>query len=229
MLLYRRLAFGRLANFHVLDTRQYRTDQPQGDGVKRASPVLLEPKGTILGDRQREWLFDGLTRSSAGWNVLAQQVPVARVDRAPGPDVAISMDKWSGYEFERRRLLAHLRDKKIANPVVITGDVHANWANEIPADPDRADAPSVATEFVGTSITSNGDGREKPAYLDSLLAENPGVKFHNEERGYVRCEVTPKSWRTDFRTVPYVTRRGAALTTRATFVVEAGRARLNRA
>jgi alkaline phosphatase D len=229
MLLYRRLAFGRLANFHVLDTRQYRTDQPQGDGVKPASPVLLEPKGTILGDRQREWLFDGLTRSSAGWNVLAQQVPVARVDRALGPDVAISMDKWSGYEFERRRLLAHLRDKKIANPVVITGDVHANWANEIPADPDRADAPSVATEFVGTSITSNGDGREKPAYLDSLLAENPGVKFHNEERGYVRCEVTPKSWRTDFRTVPYVTRRGAALTTRATFVVEAGRAQLNRA
>ena len=229
MLLYRRLAFGRLANFHVLDTRQYRTDQPQGDGLKPDSPVLLDPRGTIMGDRQREWLFAGLDRSTSAWNVLAQQVPVARVDRAPGPEVAISMDKWSGYEFERRRLLAHLRDKKIANPVVITGDVHANWANEIPADPDRADAPSVATEFVGTSITSNGDGQEKPAYLESLLAENPGVKFHNEERGYVRCEVTSKRWRTDFRTVPYVTRRGAALTTRATFVVEAGRPQLNRA
>ena len=55
------------------------------------------------------------------------------------------------------------------------------------------------------------------------------MKFHNEERGYVRCEVTSKRWRTDFRTVPYVTRRGAALTTRATFVVEAGRPQLNRA
>jgi alkaline phosphatase D len=229
MLLYRRLAFGRLANFHVLDTRQYRTDQPQGDGLRPASPVLLDPRGTILGDRQRTWLFDGLARSTTAWNALAQQVPVARIDRAPGPEVAISMDKWSGYEFERRRLLAHLRDQKIANPVVLTGDVHANWANEIPADPDRADAPSVATEFVGTSISSTGDGREKPAYHDTVLAENPGVKFHNDERGYVRCEVTAKTWKTDFRTVPYVTRRGAPVNTRATFVVEAGRPQLNRA
>ncbi|HEY1110375.1 MAG TPA: hypothetical protein VGE76_17120, partial [Opitutaceae bacterium] len=69
----------------------------------------------------------------------------------------------------------------------------------------------------------------KPGYLESLLSENPSVKFHNAERGYVRCEVTPKQWRTDFRTVPYVTKRNAPLATRATFVVEAGRAALNRA
>jgi alkaline phosphatase D len=55
------------------------------------------------------------------------------------------------------------------------------------------------------------------------------VKFHNDERGYVSCEVTPQAWRTDFRTVPYVSPRGAALKTRASFVVEAGRAQLNRA
>ncbi len=229
MLLYRRLAFGRLADFHVLDTRQYRTDQPQGDGVKPASPVLLDPNGTILGERQREWLFAGLEKSPAAWNALAQQVPVARVDRAAGPAVEVSMDKWSGYEFERRRLLAHLRDRRIANPVVLTGDVHANWANEIPADPERPDAPSVATEFVGTSISSNGDGTAEPAYTAAIMAENPGVKFHNAERGYVRCEVTPRQWRTDFRTVAYVTRPGAPLQTRATFVVESGRPQLRRA
>jgi alkaline phosphatase D len=60
----------------------------------------------------------------------------------------------------------------------------------------------VATEFVGTSITSTGDGPDKPKYLDALYAENPGVKFHNTERGYVRCEITPKKWQTDFRTSP---------------------------
>ncbi|MSU25337.1 MAG: alkaline phosphatase [Opitutus sp.] len=228
MLLYRRLAFGRLANFHVLDTRQYRSDQFEPI-LQPPHPKHLDPQRTIMGDRQREWLFDGLDRSSAAWNVLAQQVPVARIDRTAGPVVGLSMDKWSGYEFERRRLLAHLRDKKIANPVVLTGDVHHNWANEIPADPDRPDAPAVATEFIGTSITSTGDGVDKPAYHDAAIAENPGVKFHNTERGYVRCEVTPKGWRTDFRTVPYVTRRGAPLNTRATFVVEAGRPQLNRA
>ena len=229
MLLYRRLGFGRLATFHVLDTRQYRTDQPQGDGLKPMSPVLLDPAGTILGDRQRDWLCDGLGRSRAGWNVLAQQVMMARVDRARGPEVLTSMDKWSGYEFERRRVLRDLRDRKIANPVVITGDIHQNWANELTADPDRPDEPVVATEFVGTSITSGGDGADTPAGTDTLYAENPGVKYFNSERGYVRCEVTPKSWRTEFKTVPFVTRPGAALRTRATFLVESGRPQLQRA
>jgi alkaline phosphatase D len=228
LLLYRRLEFGRLASFHVLDTRQYRTDQPQGDGVKPLHPVLLDPRGTILGAQQREWLFHGLAQSAATWNALAQQVPLARIDRAPGPGVQVSMDKWSGYEFERRRLLAHWRDRKVRNPVVLTGDVHANWANEIGVDPERPDAPPIATEFVGTSIASGGDGVDRPKYLEALIAENPFVKFHNEERGYVRCEITPQAWRTDFRTVPYITRRGAPRQTRASFVVESGRPVLNR-
>jgi alkaline phosphatase D len=229
MLLYRRVTFGQLASFHVLDTRQYRTDQPLGDGTKPPNPALLDPKGTILGERQRTWLFDGLVHSKAVWNALAQQVMVARLDRTPGPDVGLLMDKWSGYEYERRRLLRHLQERGISNPVVLTGDVHHNWANELPGDPERPDAPSVGTEFVGTSITSTGDGEDKPRYLDALLAENPFVKYHNTERGYVQCELTPKSWRTDFRTVPFVTRPGAPLQTRATFVVESGRPRLNRA
>lgn len=228
MLLYRRLTFGRLASFHVLDTRQYRSDQPQGDGTKPPGPALLDPKGTMMGERQRNWLFDGLDRSPTVWNALAQQVMFAAVDRTPGPKVGLSMDKWSGYEFERRRLLAHLRDHKIGNPVVLAGDIHSNWANELVADPERPDSPSVATEFVGTSITSGGDGADKPGNLKALLAENPAVKFHNNERGYVRCEVSPTAWRTDFRTVPYVTRRGAPVVTRATYVVETGQPRLNR-
>lgn len=228
MLLYRRLEFGRLASFNVLDTRQYRTDQPQGDGVKPPSPALLDPEGTLMGARQREWLFDGLERSAATWNVLAQQIMMARVDFAAGPEIAHSMDKWPGYEFERRQVLRHFHERKIANPVVLTGDIHSNWANELIADFDDLDSRSVATEFVGTSITSAGDGVDRPAGLDGLLAENPFVKFHNRERGYVRCEVTPREWRTDYRTVPYVTRRGAPLNTRASFVVESGQPRLNR-
>ncbi len=228
MLLYRNLAFGRLASFHVLDTRQYRTDQPQNDGLKAPSPVLLDPKGTLMGDRQRSWLFDGLEHSPAIWNTLAQQIMVGRVDRVAGPQVGISMDQWPGYEFERRRLLNHFREKRISNPVILAGDIHTNWANELTANPDQPDAPNVATEFVGTSITSGGDGVEKPAHLGTLLSENSFVKFHNNERGYVCCELTQKTWRTEFRTVPYVTRRSAPLSTRATFVVESGRPQLNR-
>lgn len=229
MLLYRRIEYGRLASFHVLDTRQYRTDQPEGDGTKPPSPVLLDPHGTIMGDRQRQWLFDGLEHSAVAWNVVAQQVLMARVDLKPGPEVGYSMDKWTGYEYERRRLIRHFHDRRIVNPVVLSGDFHRNFANNLIADFDDLDSQSVATEFVGTSITSDGDGEDRPKRTEALLRENPFVKFFNGERGYVRCEVTSKVWRADFRTVPYVSRRGAPLVTRASFVVESGRPELQRA
>lgn len=223
MLLYRRLEFGRLASFHVLDTRQYRTVQPQGGGLKPDNPVLLDPKGTLMGERQRAWLREGLSRSRGAWNVLAQQILFARVDQSPGPDTVYSMDKWSGYEHERRGLLRHFREAKVRNPVVLSGDIHCNWANELIADFDDPQSKPVATEFVGTSITSDGDGGLKTAKSDGILAENPFVKFFNNERGYVRCDVTPEGWRTDYRTVPYVTRPGAPIQTRASFHLETGR------
>ena len=229
LLLYRRLNYGRLASFNVLDTRQYRSDQPQGDGRKPASDVLMDPKGTLLGTKQREWLSAGLERSAATWNILAQQVMVARVDVKAGAGVEHSMDQWPGYEFERRRVLRHFHEKKIRNPVVLTGDIHTHWANELIADFDRLDSQSVGVEFVGTSISSGGDGSPVPRGREETIGENPFVKFLNGERGYVSCEVTPKEWRTHYRTLPYVTRRGAPLQTPASFVVEDGRPKLQKA
>lgn len=227
-LLYRRLEYGRLASFHVLDTRQYRTDQPQGDGMKPDGPILLDPAGTLMGTRQREWFFDGLVRSPAAWNVIAQQVMMAKVDTKPGPGVLLSMDKWPGYEFERRQVLRHLHDHQIRNPVVISGDIHSNWANDLIADFDELDSQVIAPEFAGTSMSSDGDGAENPKWQGPMLAENPFVKWHNSERGYVRCTLTPETWTTAFCTVPYVSRPGAPLNTRATFLVESGRPGLNR-
>ncbi|MEX2112168.1 MAG: alkaline phosphatase D family protein [Pirellulales bacterium] len=229
MPLYRRVSFGRLADFHVLDTRQYRTDQPCGDGGKAPCEASYDAAGTILGDAQRAWLFDGLSASPAQWNVLAQQVMMARVDFREGDEVAHSMDQWPGYEADRRRVLTHLHEHKVKNPVVLTGDIHSNWANELPVDFDNLDGSSVAVEFVGTSISSSGDGSQESERQSSLLSENPFVKFHNRERGYVLCEVTPDNWRSDYRTVEYVSRKGAPLNTRASFVVEAGKSKLERA
>lgn len=228
MLLYRTISFGNLASFQVLDTRQYRTDQPNGDGNKFQNPEALSENATILGREQREWLFRNLTTSPAKWNAMAQQVMIARVDRLPGEKAGYSMDQWPGYEFERRQLLKFLHDNKVANPVALAGDIHSNWANELIADFDNLESRSVATEFVGTSISSGGDGRAEPKGVSETLAENPFVKFHNAERGYVSCEITPKTWRTDYRTLEYVTRPGSPLLTRASFVVEDGRPVLNR-
>jgi alkaline phosphatase D len=214
----------------VLDTRQYRTDQPQGDGSSRRAPSLLDPQRTILGERQREWLFDGLAQSPPRGTRSRSKSRLARIDRTPGPEIGLSMDKWAGYEFERRRLLATFASAR--SP---TRRHHRRRALQLgqrtPARSRRPGRASAASEFVGTSITSGGDGVDRPLKYArrNFVAENPFVKFFNEERGYVSCEITPQAWRTDFRTVPYVTRRGAPLQTRASFVVEAGRAQLNRA
>jgi alkaline phosphatase D len=220
--LYRKTSFGRLAEFFVLDTRQYRTDQPYAGERHAIDDIATSPKATILGDPQRKWLQSSLSDTQSQWNVLAQQVLMAMIDGTPGIKHEFSMEKWSGYLHDRMSLVQFLADHHISNPVVLSGDIHSNWVNDLRIDDRRTEMPVIATEFVGTSISTGGNGVDKPAGHDVLLAENPCVHFHNQQRGYVRCTVTPKLWRTDFRTVADITKPGAPAETRASFVVEAG-------
>jgi alkaline phosphatase D len=223
MLLYRKASFGRLAEFFVLDTRQYRTPQPNGDGIKPLVGEALRPTNTLLGRKQRGWLDAGLLSSVGTWNVLAQQVMMGMVEITSAGRAGFSMDQWPGAAYERMALVKFLADRKVPNPVVLTGDIHSNWVNDLRVDDRKADAPVVATEFVGTSISSGGNGTDKPKDLDALLAANPCVKFHNRERGYVRCSVTPESWTSDYVVVGDVTKPGGKVFTRASFAVEAGK------
>ncbi len=222
MQLYRQASYGNLAEFFVLDTRQYRTDQPCGDGLKVPCDATFDPAATMLGDAQEKWLTTGLKASKSKWNVMAQQVMMARVDQKRGVEAAFSMDQWPGYEINRRRILRTLHDNKINNPVVLTGDIHSNWANELLVDFDDLGSKAVATEFVGTSISSGGDGAAKVKDLEQLHSENPFVKYHNRQRGYVRCQVTPKEWRTDYQLVEFVLKPNAPQFTGASYIVEAG-------
>jgi alkaline phosphatase D len=224
MRLYRPITFGQLAQFSVLDTRQYRTRQPHGGGRHEIDDAALSQNGTMMGVDQMQWLQSSLSKSSASWNVLAQQVLMAMVDLEPGKDKRYSMEKWAGYAYERVRLMQFLDDHKIANPVVLTGDIHSNWVNDVRVDDRRAETPVIATEFAGTSISSGGNGTAKPDGLAEKMAENPCVRFHNAERGYVACTVTQDSWRSDFRVVRDVSHPGAPIRTRASFVIESGQA-----
>ncbi len=223
MLLYRSIPYGRLAEFQMLDTRQYRTDQPNGDGRKPLVGDVFNPNATMLGDEQERWLMGRLLESQSTWNVLAQQVMMGRAARAVREEPLYSMDQWAGYDVPRKRLLNFLGERRIPNPVVLTGDIHTNWVNDLKVDFDNANDPTVATEFVGTSMSSGGNGTATPRGADEMLANNPFVKFFNAERGYVRCEVTPKAWQSDYQVVEFVERPGAPLVTRASFVVENGK------
>ena len=228
MQLYRRVPYGRLLDFQVLDTRQYRSDQPCGDKNGPECEDVFRPDATILGPQQERWLYQALSESPAVWNCMAQQVMVARVDREPGPGEAFSMDKWASYRPMLDRFLKFLAERKPSNPIVLTGDIHSNWVCDLPADLTRDDSPTVATELIGTSISSAGDGDQALDYAAAVAAENATVKFFNRERGYVSCTVTPQEWRADYHTVEYVTKPGAPKQTRASFRVEAGKTGVER-
>lgn len=229
MLLYRKIAYGRLAEFALLDERQYRTDQPCGDGNRPPCEQTLKDEATLLGDVQEKWLTDTLSASQGVWNILAQQVMMGKVDRAVGDEVTNSMDQWPGYEKNRQRILKFFADHPKLNPIVLTGDIHSNWVNDLQVDSSNEKSPVVATEFVGTSISSSGDGAEAATLELAMQIENPFVKYFNFERGYVSCEVTPQTWTSHYRTVPFVTKPDAPLNTRRTFVVEAGKPGAERA
>jgi alkaline phosphatase D len=224
MQLYRNVSFGRLANFQVLDVRQYRSPLPNGGKASDLNDQALNRENTMLGAKQAAWLKSGLLQSTARWNVIAQQLMMGMVDVAGGDERRYSMDQWPGYAHERMKLVDFMAERRIPNPVVLTGDIHSNWANELRVDDRKPEMPIVGSEFVGTSICSGGNGSKTVKDLDRLQGENPCVKFHNRERGYVRCIVSAKTWRSDYQVVDDVEKPGGSLATRASLVVEAGQA-----
>jgi alkaline phosphatase D len=225
MLLYRRLKFGNLAQFHVLDTRQYRTDQPCDDGIKQRCPAAFAEAATMTGAKQERWLFDGLDRSRATWNVIAQQTMIGQYDfdpRSTPTSHVFNLDQWDGYVAARQRLLGHIAQSKPNNPVVITGDIHSSWVHDLKLDFSQPSSPTVATEFVGTSISSDFP-TQFIAPTQAALPGNPHTKyFEGSKRGYVRCKLTQDRWQSDFRLVDSIVTPTSGITTAASFVVENG-------
>jgi len=229
MQLYRRLTFGDLAAFSILDTRQYRTDQPCGDGAKARCPEALSDSATMTGPEQERWLLRGLDRTQARWNVIGQQTMLAQYDFYPMSSAEIfNMDQWDGYVAARNRILRFLQTRRPSNPIVLSGDIHSSWVHDLKSDFADPQSATVGTEFVGTSISSNFPA-QIAAVATAARVKNPHTKFFDgSRRGYARCTLTRDEWRTDFRTVP-TTAAGAVevneadAETLATFVVPDGR------
>ncbi len=219
MQLYRRVQWGALTTFHLLDTRQYRSDQPCSDQFISDCPQRWDPTRSITGAEQERWLLDGFQRSRARWDVLGQQVFFSQLDLTPGSARGFNVDAWDGYVGSRDRIVAGMRDSPVRNAVVLTGDVHSHWAAEVRERFDDPTSAAVGTELVCSSITSGGDGSETRPEAVTALAENPHIRFFNYRRGYVRTRFTPGELRADFQVVPFVSRPDAAVQTRASFVV----------
>lgn len=220
--MYRRLAFGDLLTMHVLDTRQYRADQACGDRFKPDCDARFDPSRTMLGDAQERWLLDGLREGRGRWDVVAQGILMAPLENRNAQDQPThNMDIWDGYPAARQRLLDAFGSGVSRNPIVITGDIHESWVADLHVG--DLDSPVVATELVGTSITTDGDGWDFGPGEDEMLARNPHMKWHDIRRGYVRAEVTPERLAASFRVVPWIRERGSPVETRTVWVVEDGK------
>ena len=227
--LYRRVTFGDLLSMHVLDTRQYRSKRaPAGcaaaDRIYGFCPDALDPTRTIEGEAQQAWLLDGLASSTASWNVLANQVPFAPNDTNADPLVRnFGGEKWDGYPLDRQKVLDFIAERNLVNTVVITGDVHQNFVRNVPPDYIRLDAQPIATEFIGTSISTGGDRALTTVFGGN--ANNPHLRFQNNHHGYVRCSASLTGWRADYRVIPSVVQADdGGIGTVASFVVEKGQA-----
>ena len=228
--LYDRFQFGTLVEISMLDGRQYRSpqscySQPKKGGAHLESnlscPERLAEARTMLGIQQEKWLFDGLAKSNARWNVMAQDVLMAGLRQKQGDnEYAYWTDDWNGYPASRTRLLQHLHDVKVKNPVVLAGDIHSFWTNDLKLDFDNPQSKTVATEFVGTSVTAHGGSHETFA---KLLPDNPHIKFFESRvRGYSTLDITPDKITTAYRAVSNAQDPNATVSTLKTFVVTDG-------
>jgi alkaline phosphatase D len=235
MRLYSRYRFGRLATLHLLDTRQYRDQQPctpkgkPGSGVvdPQACPSWEDPARTLLGSAQERWLDQGLSVAREGWSVIAQQTLFGARDLQPAAGASYWNDGWDGYAAARSRLTASLERHRVGDAVLFGGDVHENWVGHVKADYRRPESASLGVEFCGTSLTSRSAGNDK---LPQRLAANPHFVFaDSERRGYGVADFTPDGLTTKLRVVDDVARPDTRIQTLAAFHVQSGRPRIERA
>ncbi|WP_414674747.1 alkaline phosphatase D family protein [Lysobacter sp.] len=231
MRMHRRAAWGDLLQTHFLDTRQYRSDQANGDRDALQDEVVRAPERSMLGQEQEQWLYDGLRPDQRRWHVIAQQVGLANLamqPRGPGSEVTYSMDQWSGYLANRRRLLGHIEQAGMTNVVTVSGDAHRHFASDLL--PDEGAPRVISTEFLATSITSGSDGTgEEDDFNRTTRSLNPHLKAMTDKRGYVLCDVNRDVWYGELKVLDRVMVPDEPVKLHARFAVERGRPGLQQA
>lgn len=231
MRLHDRFAFGDLVEIAMLDGRQYRSRVacygPPNKGGGRLEtdetcPERRDESRSLLGFDQERWLFDGLSRSRARWNLIGQDVLMTELGQSPAPGISgYWTDSWDGYPAARARLLGHVAESRVRNPVVLSGDIHSFWANDLRLRFDDPASPIVATELVATSVTSRPPPYEMIA---RELPKAPQVRyFESRHRGYSTLDIGPGRMTVTLRAVSDVREPAATVSTLKSFVVEDGR------
>lgn len=152
--LYRSIPFGGNVELIAMDQRSYRANQPCDDAVVAPCADYDQPR-PLLGSAQMAWVKSRLAASKATWKILANEVTIMPTRVLGGAN--FTYDTWVGYPREREELLTHIRTKQIKDVVFLTGDIHTFIAGDVRMG-DGSSGETVATEFVGGSITSQSLG-----------------------------------------------------------------------
>ncbi|MEN3040432.1 MAG: alkaline phosphatase D family protein [Bacteroidia bacterium] len=227
--IWRKFEWGSLASLIMLDTRHYGRDQQVATGpVNVNHPNLNDPNRTLLGPTQRNWLYNELKTASTTWKILGQQVMVAPLQaNFFGGTYIINPDQWDGYPAERRRLMDTIIQNGISNVVILTGDIHTSWGNDLPFGPgsynSTTGAGSTAVEFVTPSITSANAsflGNLNPSIIPT---QNPHVKYVDlSQHGYVLIDVTPQKVQGDWYYTATISQPTPGETVGASWYVQTG-------
>ena len=140
--IWRSLRYGNLLDLIVLDSRLWARDE-QNLGQTNSS------SRNLLGNDQFTWLENRLSDNTTQWKIICQQVMMAPLEIL---GLAVNADQWDGYNKGRNRLINNIENNNIQNPVVLTGDIHTSWVNNVPGNATN----TAAVEFVVTSVTSPG-------------------------------------------------------------------------
>lgn len=224
--LYRRFGWGDLATVHVLDTRQYRsnhacsTPEQRGGRIVTNCAELNDPARTMMGNAQEQWFAKGLQRETARWSLITQQTLFSRLT-LPTSSEAHYTDAWDGYGATRERVVSALTNPAVRNPVILGGDVHSFWVNDVKQDFSRPDGPTIATEFV-TSCLASRPGPD--ALFGPAPSLNPHVRYlDNKNAGYTLIDVRPVRLEVDMRAVSDLTKQDSACFSLRRYTVEDGR------
>jgi alkaline phosphatase D len=188
---YHAFLWGDLAEFWLVDTRQYRDDQNCGGEPGSGCEGWADYDGTVLGDEQEAWLQQHMRDSAAIWKVLTNQIVFSTVSFG---GLFVNFDQWDGYPLARQRLLDFLAAEALDNVVILSGDLHIGGVGDIGAIATDDDSPVVAAEIVTTSISSPSvdDASEIGPLVEGLAR----IRYFNAvSRGYVMHELGREQWK----------------------------------
>ncbi|WP_320837768.1 alkaline phosphatase D family protein [Zhongshania sp.] len=211
--IYRSFRYGDLADFVMLDTRiEGRIKQLDNP----ADPARIDARD-LLGQSQKEWFKNKLATAQNTWKIVGQQVMFAQLQLLeiqrllPGvptndfsPLVAINMDQWDGYPSEREEILDFVEENAIKNMVVLTGDIHSSWANELYKSSAILTSgvfeEPLGVEFVTPSVTSPGFPDGAAELVSAVLpVVNPHMKYTDlKNHGFILMDVTHQRAQAEF-------------------------------